>query len=661
MLSNLFAARCCEHAVCRAPTMRGSGIPDFNFRQQWRTIVTALTDTIYQNTRGNSEAYPEGVPTYYSWYTGKVGGESSAPAGFSAVTGWGQIYSEAGASSAANANADVQIAHFETWVHLTTGGWVKVQDQATDSIDGAQYLADFSGNSNIPWTETTLPDGSVSVNAPGAGYNDHFWPGGERGTYTPGTVDGVYVQAFMKTDNPNANLVANIGADWWRDKSAPFILQNGVFVNNPGVGMNNWVNLTTEWQPLYFTSLSATRLQADPPPPLVTSAPIPTQPTTPTTPITPPNIAPTVLQASALPGTGIEHVGDTITLTLRFSETVNVTGIPTLSLNDGAKAAYVSGSGTNTLTFKTTVAATHTDTSALAITGVNTPTGSSIRDAGGLAANLSGALKTFTGLQVDVDPISPTSPTSPSNPTSPTNPTNPTSPSSVAPVLAVADHTLTVAGRGGTVDLGVKVSTTDPNDRVTVNIRGLASYETITDGLGNTFSGRNITLTKAQVDSGLTLHNYYRGSRDPVDTITLTATAKDPVTGAVTTSSTKWMTLSDAPSATTTTPTTPTTPTTTTPQTPSVMTPATATTSPVTSTLTASTPQSITVTAGPPATTTAPATSTAVASQANQSFALLNQYMAATPGRADSGQIVSAISNGTTWGQESFLTRPPAS
>nr|WP_249147665.1 hypothetical protein [Bradyrhizobium sp. AUGA SZCCT0177] len=613
-----------------------------------------MTDTIYQNTRGNSEAYPEGVPTSYNWYSGKVGGESSAPAGFSAITGWGQIYPEAGASTAANASAHVQIADFETWVHLTTGGWVKVQDQATDSIGGAQYLVDFSGGSNIPWTQTRLPDGSVSVNAPAAGYNDHFWPGGQRGTYTPGTVDGVYVQALMKTDNPNANLVANIGADWWRDTTAPYVYQNGVFVNNPGVGMNNWVELTTEWKPLYFTSLSPTRLQTDPPPPLVTSAPIPTLPTQPTSPVTPPNIAPTVLQASALPGTGIEHVGDTITLTLRFSETVNVTGTPTLSLNDGAKAAYFGGSGTNTLTFKTTVATTHTDTSALAITGVNIPTGSSIKDAGGLAANLLGAVKTFTGLQVDVDPISPTSPTSP------TNPTSPTSPSSVAPVLTVADPTLTVAGRGGTVGLGVKVSTTDPNDKVTVNIRGLASYETITDGLGHTFSGRNITLTKEQVDSGLTLHNYYRGSRDPVDTITLTATAKDPVTGAVTTSSTKWMTLSDAPSATTTTPTTPTT---TTPQTPTVMAPATATTSPVTSTLTASAPQSITVTAGPPATTTAtaPATSTAVASQANQSFALLNQYMAASPGRVDSGQIVSAISNGTTWGQESFLTRPPAS
>lgn len=412
---------------------------------------------------------------------------------------------------------------------------------------------------------------------------------------------------------------------------------------------------------------------------------VPTTPTTPTNPTTPVNLAPTVTQASALPGTGIEHVGDTITLTLGFSEAVTVSGTPTLSLNDGGKATYVGGTGSNTLTFKTTVAATDTDTAALAITGVNL-TGASIKDASGLAANLSGALKTFTGLQVDVDPISPTTPTSP------TNPTTPTSPSSVAPVLAVADPTLTVAGRGGTIGLGVKVSTTDPNDKVTVNIRGLASYETITDGLGHTFSGRNITLTKEQVDSGLTLHNYYRGSRDPVDTIWLTATAKDPVTGAITTSATQKMTLSDAPSATTTTP-----------QTSTVTPSATSTSSPIISTVTA--PQPISVTDAPPATTTAtapattttaasstspgsallsrigdfaaggvatstpqvinvadlsPATSSPAASLANQSFALLNQYMAANTGRVDPGQIVAATSNGTTWGQDSFLTRPPA-
>jgi peroxidase len=45
-------------------------------------------------------------------------------------------------------------------------------------------------------------------------------------------------------------------------------------------------------------------------------------------------------------------------------------------------------------------------------------------------------------------------------------------------------------------------------------------------------------------------------------------------------------------------------------------------------------------------------------SLASQSIALLNQYLAGNPGRVDPGQIVAAVSNGATWGQDSFLTRP---
>jgi hypothetical protein len=41
-----------------------------------------------------------------------------------------------------------------------------------------------------------------------------------------------------------------------------------------------------------------------------------------------------------------------ITLTLNVSEAVNVTGTPTLTLNDGGTATYVSGTGTNALTFR---------------------------------------------------------------------------------------------------------------------------------------------------------------------------------------------------------------------------------------------------------------------------------------------------------------------
>ncbi|ESY82520.1 hypothetical protein X740_06810 [Mesorhizobium sp. LNHC221B00] len=321
-------------------------------------------------------------------------------------------------------------------------------------------------------------------------------------------------------------------------------------------------------------------------------------------------VLPAVTQATASPGTGTEHVGDTVTLTLGFNEAVAVSGTPTLSLNNGATATYVGGSGTSALNFRTTVASTDTDISALGIAGVNLPNGASIQDASGVAANLAGAVKTFSGLQVATSSTAPTIPTAPTGPTAPTNPITPTAPSSIAPVLTIADPTLKVNGGGGTVDLGVEVTTTDPNDVVTVNITGLPRYETITDKLdGKTFRGGNITLTAAQVDSGLTLQSNYGGWDQPVATLKLTATAKDPATGAVATAS----------------------------------------------------PQTMTITDPRPAATTADhrhATGTATASLASHSFALLNQYLAGHSGRADHGQIVASLSNGANWNQDLYLTRP---
>jgi hypothetical protein len=234
---------------------------------------TALSEAIHQNTPGNSQGQPLGL----SWDTGfwlhPASGRgvtwgpvaTAPPSDFSAVTGWGQVYQEAGAPVSPNAASDtVQIANFTTYVHLTSGTWVKVQDQAQSGVGGAHYVADFSSGVTIPWTQQTLSDGSVSFDAPPSGYNDHFWPGA-RGTYTPGTVDGVFVAADMKTNDPSANLVAQLGADWWRDASAQYAKVNGQDVNNPGVGGNNWTKLTTQWQTLYFTNLSPQQLEADPP------------------------------------------------------------------------------------------------------------------------------------------------------------------------------------------------------------------------------------------------------------------------------------------------------------------------------------------------------------------------------------------------------------
>ena len=270
------------------------------------------------------------------------------------------------------------------------------------------------------------------------------------------------------------------------------------------------------------------------------------------------------------------------------------------------------------------------------------------------------------------------------------------------PVLTIADNTLWVAGRGGSVDLGTKVTTTDANDVVTVNITGLPRYETITDKLdGQTFRGNNITLTAAQVDSGLELHSYYRGGAHPEATLTLSASAKDPVTGAVTSAAPQTITVTDPRPSTTTATTSPQTTTVTNPPSSTSAssgfpgglgsaqqphadsgTGSAAFTAPqpitvtdhasaasagllanqafallrehmeqVTSTLATIRPQAI-------VTDSQLATGTTTAALASQSFALLNQYLAGNLGRADSGQIVAAVSQVTGFGQAALLARP---
>ena len=93
-----------------------------------------------------------------------------------------------------------------------------------------------------------------------------------------------------------------------------------------------------------------------------------------------------------------------------------------------------------------------------------------------------------------------------------------------APAITIANPSLSVSPGQG-VDLGVSVNVPNATDNVSVNIKGLPGYETITDKLDNkTFSGSNVTLTAAEVNSGLTLNSSYKGNGHPTSTLTVTAT-----------------------------------------------------------------------------------------------------------------------------------------
>ena len=104
--------------------------------------------------------------------------------------------------------------------------------------------------------------------------------------------------------------------------------------------------------------------------------------------------APTVSSVTATAGD--YDAGKALTLTLNMSGAVNVTGTPTLTLNDGGTATYVSGSGSSALVFSYTVAAGQ-NTSALEVTGVT----GTIKDLAGNALSTAGLPETFSGVIVD--------------------------------------------------------------------------------------------------------------------------------------------------------------------------------------------------------------------------------------------------------------------
>lgn len=103
-------------------------------------------------------------------------------------------------------------------------------------------------------------------------------------------------------------------------------------------------------------------------------------------------VAPTVSSVSSPAADGTYTTGDVIPVTVTFSEAVNVSGTPQLTLETGSTDRvidYVSGNGTHTLTFNYTVQSG--DTSAdldYAATSALVHNGGTIRDAAGNAATL---------------------------------------------------------------------------------------------------------------------------------------------------------------------------------------------------------------------------------------------------------------------------------
>ena len=154
-----------------------------------------------------------------------------------------------------------------------------------------------------------------------------------------------------------------------------------------------------------------------------------------------------------------------MTLTLDLSEAVTVAGgTPTLTLNDGGTATYVSGSGTNALTFSYTVAAGQ-NTPDLTATAVNLNS-ATITDGAGNAANLSLSGLTQSGPQVAA--------------------------ASATPGLAIdANDTSTTHWANSA---NVTLTTSNPNEVIILDIDSNAPVGSVSDTAGLTWQQRAVTV-----------------------------------------------------------------------------------------------------------------------------------------------------------------------
>jgi hypothetical protein len=113
----------------------------------------------------------------------------------------------------------------------------------------------------------------------------------------------------------------------------------------------------------------------------------------------------------------------------------------------------------------------------------------------------------------------------------------------ILPLLTVGEDALTV-NAGGSVVLPIKV-----DHASSVTIAGLTSYESVTDNLDHkTFTGSSITLTAAEVNSGLSLASNYTGTGHPVND--LSVTASETIGHATLTSAAQIIKVTDPPTTT---------------------------------------------------------------------------------------------------------------
>lgn len=226
----------------------------------------------FQDSFVANAGYPAGVPNSFDWkYVPTVGWGTTPRTDWSAIVAWMQFYPEEGWSPTAAPNTRVQIRRLQLWMkRKATGTWHLISYD--DRAGGAQYVADFSSNANKGANERLEPNnGGGASEQIDPGYNFHGY-GANRSIMNPTDIANICVtcQSRLILDNPLGNddrsvakYLLNVGADYWRNLSAPFASD---WSNNGGVGGSSFQRIGVNWRNYTFALGTLAAIQSDPPP-----------------------------------------------------------------------------------------------------------------------------------------------------------------------------------------------------------------------------------------------------------------------------------------------------------------------------------------------------------------------------------------------------------
>lgn len=187
------------------------------------------------------EALPDGVPLSFNWARAPRVAAGNNSKGFSAATGWGQVFYSKGATSELSLFV---IRNFQSFLCTLTSSEPHWQITQRGTIEGNQFRADFAGNTNtkplifrenINETEISFESGSAF----------HFWPKAGRFGLPKEPVCGVLVllEAKQISGTPKSLLIG-LGADYWTTKTAAW----DNYKTNTDIAIGRLKHLTTDWQ-----------------------------------------------------------------------------------------------------------------------------------------------------------------------------------------------------------------------------------------------------------------------------------------------------------------------------------------------------------------------------------------------------------------------------